>query len=190
MNPTSTRPNDKRTRLVDAAATLFQQKGVSTSTLANIAALADVPLGNVYYYFKSKDSIIGAVIEQKQKSLQKQFTELSQIEDSKTKLKSFVELALRVNENQPTLLEGIGSLCQELNKQEGDIASYSSRLIHEVLNWCQKQFEALGKHDTAKKLALSFVAQLQGISLLINTLKDNEILIQHQALINEWLDAV
>ena len=32
------------------------------TTLADIAQAADVPLGNVYYYFKSKDELIRAVV--------------------------------------------------------------------------------------------------------------------------------
>ena len=31
--------------------------------LADIAELADVPAGNVYYYFKTKDDVIAAVVE-------------------------------------------------------------------------------------------------------------------------------
>lgn len=36
---------DKRARLVEAADKLFFEQGVNITTLANIAALADVPLG-------------------------------------------------------------------------------------------------------------------------------------------------
>ena len=70
-----TRRNDKRGRLVTAADKLFHEQGVSTTTLANIAQLADVPLGNVYYYFKSKESIVLAVIDYRRKLIQQQFDE-------------------------------------------------------------------------------------------------------------------
>jgi TetR/AcrR family transcriptional regulator, transcriptional repressor for nem operon len=35
---------------------------VAATSLAEIAQAADVPLGNVYYYFKSKDELIRAVV--------------------------------------------------------------------------------------------------------------------------------
>src|SRR3981081_1594811 len=58
----STRPS-KRERLIDAGCELMYRQGVETTTLADIAHAADVPLGNVYYYFKTKDEIVSAVIE-------------------------------------------------------------------------------------------------------------------------------
>jgi AcrR family transcriptional regulator len=36
-------------------------QGVERTTIADIAPAADVPLGNVYYYFKMKDDIVDAV---------------------------------------------------------------------------------------------------------------------------------
>src|SRR3984893_662604 len=53
----------KRERLVSAASDLLYEQGVENTTLADIAHAADVPLGNVYYYFKTKDEIVSAVIE-------------------------------------------------------------------------------------------------------------------------------
>ena len=53
----------KRERLVGAATQLLHQQGAERTTLADIANAADVPAGNVYYYFKTKDDVIAAVIE-------------------------------------------------------------------------------------------------------------------------------
>ena len=58
-----TRRPGKRERLIAAAAELLHQQGVERTTLADIAKAADVPVGNVYYYFKTKDDVIAAVIE-------------------------------------------------------------------------------------------------------------------------------
>lgn len=51
----------KRTRLEHAAAHLFWMQGYAATSLADIAQEADVPLGNVYYYFKSKAALADAV---------------------------------------------------------------------------------------------------------------------------------
>src|SRR5215831_18610453 len=53
----------KRERLVAAAAQLLHEQGIERTTLADIAKAADVPAGNVYYSFKTKDDVIAAVIE-------------------------------------------------------------------------------------------------------------------------------
>jgi AcrR family transcriptional regulator len=54
---------DKRSRLVSAAVGLAYQNGFGATSLADIAREAEVPLGNVYYYFKTKDEIGEAIVE-------------------------------------------------------------------------------------------------------------------------------
>src|ERR1700737_326584 len=54
---------DKRQRLVEGARLVLHQQGVEKTTLADIAQAADVPVGNVYYYFKTKDELVQAAID-------------------------------------------------------------------------------------------------------------------------------
>src|ERR1700737_1190671 len=54
---------DKRSRLIQTAAKLAYRHGFRTTSLADIAEAAEVPLGNVYYYFKTKDEIGEAIVE-------------------------------------------------------------------------------------------------------------------------------
>ena len=56
--PLPTAGPGKRERLVAAARQLLYEHGVEKTTLADIAAAADVPVGNVYYYFKTKDAMV------------------------------------------------------------------------------------------------------------------------------------
>ena len=55
-------PAGKRERLVAGASVLVHHNGVAATSLAEIAQAADVPLGNVYYYFKTKDELIRGVV--------------------------------------------------------------------------------------------------------------------------------
>lgn len=55
-------PAGKRERLAAGASKLLHHNGVAATSLAEIAQAADVPLGNVYHYFKSKDELIRAVV--------------------------------------------------------------------------------------------------------------------------------
>jgi AcrR family transcriptional regulator len=41
---------------------MLHEHSVEHTTLALVAAAADVPVGNIYYYFKSKDELLSAVI--------------------------------------------------------------------------------------------------------------------------------
>lgn len=56
------RTSGKRERLATAAAQVLHAQGVAQTTLADIAQAAEVPVGNVYYYFKTKDDLVEAAI--------------------------------------------------------------------------------------------------------------------------------
>jgi TetR/AcrR family transcriptional regulator, transcriptional repressor for nem operon len=56
---------DNRTRLIQAAVTMAYRHGFGKTSLADIAEEAKVPLGNVYYYFKTKEAIGEAIVEQR-----------------------------------------------------------------------------------------------------------------------------
>src|ERR1700737_5121025 len=56
---------DKRSRLIQTAVKLAYRHGFRTTSLADIAEAAKIPVGNVYYYFKTKDEIGEAIVEQR-----------------------------------------------------------------------------------------------------------------------------
>lgn len=181
--------NDKRSRLIFAADKLFHEQGINATTLANIAQLAEVPLGNVYYYFKSKESIILAVIDYRKKILQQQFEHLNTITDPKTRLHTFIKQDLPNSEQTASFGDILTSLCHELSKQTGVITTAASDLMQEIVTWCEQQFIALGKSERATQLALNLIASLQGISLVTATLKNPAIITEQTNLLINWLNA-
>ncbi len=52
-----------REAIAAAAASLFWREGYAATTLAGIAAAADVPPGNLFYYFRTKADIARAVAD-------------------------------------------------------------------------------------------------------------------------------
>ncbi|MCS5708852.1 TetR/AcrR family transcriptional regulator [Candidatus Berkiella cookevillensis] len=185
------RRNDKRERLVDAADQLFHQQGVSTTTLANIATLADVPLGNVYYYFKSKDSITLAVIDRRKRKLNNLFTEWNTREDVKSRLQGLIEYVASLAEESAQFGDSLGSLCQELGKQGGAISAAAAGLMNEMIHWCEKQFKSLGKsEDDSAKLALNLVSSLQGISLITLAFKDPDFVNRQGQFLTQWVQMI
>jgi AcrR family transcriptional regulator len=59
---TSERPG-KRDRPIAGAREAIYRQGFEATTIADIAEASDVPVGNVYYYFKSKDELVAAAID-------------------------------------------------------------------------------------------------------------------------------
>lgn len=182
------RRNDKRERLVEAADQLFHQQGVSTTTLANIATLADVPLGNVYYYFKSKDSITLAVVERRRRKLSSLFAEWGTRDNVKSRLQALIEYVASLSEESARFGDSLGSLCQELGKQGGNISQAAASLMNEMIQWCEKQFAALGKSEQeSANLALNLVSSLQGINLITLAFKDPDFVNRQGQFLLQWI---
>ncbi|HTB33743.1 MAG TPA: TetR/AcrR family transcriptional regulator, partial [bacterium] len=78
----------KRERIVRSAKALFHERGYTVTSLADIAQEAKVPLGNVYYYFKTKEDLVATVVEgrneyvrARHRALEKAPTPLARLED-------------------------------------------------------------------------------------------------------------
>ena len=69
---------NKRERLVDAADTLFHRKGMSATSLADIAKYADIPIGNVYYYFKTKEELALAAVTRRKEQFRRAYALLDE----------------------------------------------------------------------------------------------------------------
>src|SRR5436190_1423382 len=160
------RKNDKRQRLIDAADDLIYQQTFSSTTLADIALKADVPLGNVYYYFKTKDDILKAVVQKRETELHSLFSAWDQLPNVKDRLRSFIAQFLQGSDTVARFGCAMGSMCQELGKLSGDISFLAAGLMKKTVNWVESQFKALGKSDKSGTLAEYLVAALQGGALM------------------------
>jgi AcrR family transcriptional regulator len=56
-------PEVRKAELIDAAEELFREKGYEQTSVSDIVKKIDVAQGTFYYYFKSKDDILDAVID-------------------------------------------------------------------------------------------------------------------------------
>jgi len=52
-----------RRHILDTALTLFRERGFEDTTIRDIARRADLSLGAAYYYFNSKEALVGAYYE-------------------------------------------------------------------------------------------------------------------------------
>ena len=122
------RKTDKRVRLVDAAKALIHRQGFNLTTLADIAQEADVPLGNVYYYFKTKEAIGEAVIINRGRELHEALQAFEESANAKDRLLAYVQF--EVDNAEETAKSGcpVGGLCQELAKQGGSLGRCCSKI--------------------------------------------------------------
>src|SRR5258708_13890944 len=94
---------DKRTRLVETAMKLAYRRGFRETSIADIAEAAHVPLGNVYYYFKTKDELGEAIVERRLAEFRALRDEMDRLSSPKERLFAFVE---SVHRNREQLARG------------------------------------------------------------------------------------
>ena len=184
---TPTTKADKRSRLIEAAIKLAYRQGFRRTTLADIAKQAKVPLGNVYYYFKTKDEIGEAIVAQRLLEFQALREKWDRAGSPKNRLQAFVQMTLG---NRALLARGgcpAGTLCSELHKEGGPLAKKASPLFAEPLAWTEAQFRALGKGRDSEGFAVHLLSALQGVSLLAHSFRKSNYVALEAARLQDWI---
>ena len=183
------RTSDKRERLVRSADALILKQGFKQTTLAHIAEDSGVPLGNVYYYFKSKEEIGKTVIENRVQHVRQMLEGAATAASPKDRLYAVLEYPLSIQETLTTSGCPLGTLAYELSRVDSTLQPASRQLISTMLDWSTEQFQQMGKAD-AHDLGLQFVSNLQGMSLMANTLGDPEVITRMVERTRRWLDTL
>jgi AcrR family transcriptional regulator len=167
----------------------LHQQGIERTTLAEIANAADVPAGNVYYYFKTKDDVIAAVIEAHAEQIRTTLASIDRRHRSpKQRLKAFIREVTSHSELVAKYGCPLGGLCSELDKRvDTPSAIGAAELMRLPIGWAEEQFRSLG-HPDAPDLALDLLGAYEGKALLANTLRDPDILSKAAHRLEQWID--
>jgi TetR/AcrR family transcriptional regulator, transcriptional repressor for nem operon len=180
---------DKRARLVDAGVRLVHRQGFHRTTLADLAEESRIPLGNVYYYFKTKEALGEAVIEQYVSLYESLRVAWDAQSDPKVRLKAFIQASV----DHPDVIARSGcplaTLSSELRKDEGRLADDATRLFADVLVWIEKQFRLLGRSKgDARALAVHLLSAVEGASVLSHSFGTPRYAAQEAKLLRRWID--
>ena len=190
-NSVTTRTAGKRDRLVESATALFHEQGVQRTTLAEVAERAEVPLGNVYYYFKTKDELLGAVLDGYLEQAAALIASFERSRTPKARLKALVRNWVDMRDAVVRHGCPMGTLCAELDKSEGGLDRQAAEVMARIIDWSEDQFRQLGRPDAAARdLALALFAGIQGAALLANTFRDPTILSRQSRHLERWIDSL
>ena len=180
------RAEGKRERLVEGARRMVHEQGVEKTTIADIATAADVPVGNVYYYFKTKDELVEAVVDCHVRDLRAMLASLERHRTPQARLKALVRAL--ADQREIVAAHGCphGSLCSELDKRADRTAA---ALVQIPIEWATEQFRQLGRRD-AGDLGVALIAAYHGAALLTNTLRDPDVLAREARRLERWIDAL
>lgn len=181
--------NTTREHIVEAADRLFYRQGYEHTSFADIAASVKISRGNFYYYFKTKDEILDAVIEARIAATQGM---LAQWEDEgKTpveRIRRFIHMLVANRADIKRYGCPVGTLCSELAKLGHTAQPEANKLFTLFRTWLRRQFEGLGRKD-ADTLAMHLLARSQGVATLASAFHDEAFIRQEVAAMEEWLRA-
>lgn len=178
-------------RIIVAADKLFYQNGFASTSFADIAISVGLSRGNFYHHFKSKDDILGAVIEFRKKRTLAMIEQW--VEQGKTpidRLFLFVEILIRNSETIRKLGCPVGTLCTELSKSNHHQRSNAAHIFEIFIDWMIKEFEALGLEENARKYALHLLMRSQGIATILNAFHDMDFVHTEVANAKKWIESL
>ncbi|NOY72357.1 MAG: TetR/AcrR family transcriptional regulator [Gammaproteobacteria bacterium] len=177
--------------MINVADDLFYQKGFENTSFTDIADTAGIARGNFYYYFKSKDDILAAVLSKRSENIRELLSEWEkEYPEPAERLKNY---ALMLVKSQSTIENfgcPLGAMCLELNKLRHALQDDASGMLELFREWLSKQFSALGHEADASKLAMHMLGRCQGISLITSAYNDLDYLNREVDALQEWIDTL
>ncbi len=180
-----------RKKIVEAADALFYQQGFAHTSFSDISDALGMSKGNFYYYFKTKDDILDAVIEKRCEMTRKNLAQWdSQESQPKDRLKKYIAVLTESQEMIEKHGCPLGSMCTELSKLHHEQLNNASEQFEVYREWLEQQFKLLGYKKEARILSLHLLARGQGIALITNTYSDKTFLQHEVTEIIKWLDSI
>ena len=186
---TQTPTQGKRERLAAGAREVIHRHGVEATTIADIAEAARVPVGNVYYYFKTKDELVEAAIDSRARDVRSLLDSLERHRTPQARLKALVRALMDQRELAAQYGCPLGSLCSELDKRTDGLDRTCAQLLELPIQWAERQFGLIGRRD-ARDLAVALLAAYQGVALLANTFRDPDVMAREGRRLERWVDSL
>jgi len=182
---------NKKERLIDSAATLFHKNGLMATSLADIAKHADIPIGNVYYYFKTKDDLALAAMLKRKEQFSAAYAMLSDnIDDPRERLIEAVNYYGKVRNDYTKFGCPIGKVINDTDAEKDPIAQTTALIFSDFVAWAGEQFKQLGHGPDAQKMAISLMAGIQGATIMAKSFLQPQILADETLRLIEWLESI
>jgi len=186
-----TKGSANRQRIVDAADHLFYSRGYNQTSFSDISDETGIPRGNFYYYFKTKEDILAAVVDARLTEFKAMLMACEEAtSDPLQRLQGLTQFPLQKEAEVLQYGCPIGSLSSELMKeQDTDISEARLTAVFDLLkSWIEVQLNQLGQSSRSSEIAMNMLAKMQGVIIIANVYKDAEFLRKGIEDIQVWLN--
>lgn len=182
-------PN-KRDRLIDSAAVLFHRQGMVSTSLADIAKHAEIPIGNVYYYFKTKDELALAALDKRRRALEELYARMDEgFEDARERLIEIVRFFDKVKEEYTRYGCPIYRMIVDGGEVDKDtVAQTAAQIYAGFVDWTEKQFRQLGHEERSRPYAISLLAGIQGGAVMAKSFNQPQVMAGEIDRLIAWLE--
>lgn len=179
-----------RQSIVEAANRLFYHGGYNATSFTDIAEAAGIPRGNFYYYYKSKDDILAAVIDTRIVKIRTMLAEWDTGEpDPRQRLKYFAQIIRRSEKEIIRYGCPMGSLNSELGKAQPALKAQVKKMFDLFIDWLTRQITMIGCAQ-APHLALEMMGRTQGMAVMAHIYGDRHYLRAQLAELDVWIESL
>ncbi|MBS4099454.1 MAG: TetR/AcrR family transcriptional regulator [Sulfuricella sp.] len=188
---TGSKGEKTRADIVECAKRLFYEQGYDGTSFSDIVTASGLFRGNIYHYFKTKDDILKAVIDQHLDEFRTLLTLWAQENaDPKARLHAFVAMITGRHLELTQFGCPIGTLNTELGKDRRDLQQAARALFDLFRDWLAACFAALNRGAEAEALALHLLGRAQGIAVIAHVYQDAQLLQRETELLQSWITAL
>jgi TetR/AcrR family transcriptional repressor of nem operon len=182
---------NKRDRLVESAAILFHHNGMTATSLADIAKHADIPIGNVYYYFKTKEELALAAINKRKDQFGAAYNLLDDnLPDPRQRLIEAIRYFDKVSDEYTRYGCPIGKIIDDADTEKDPVAQTASQVLSNFVEWAEMQFRQLGHNDDARIYATTLMAGIQGATIMAKAFRDEKVIKVEMARLVTWVESL
>ncbi len=168
----------RRSQLLAAAANRFWRQGFGATSLADIASDANVPLGNVYYYFKTKQDIAAGVADIFVTETETMLREVAEAEaDPRRRVQALIR---RLSESNRSRVERgcpIALAARDFSEAAPAAARRAASAFELLIGFIGRELQRTGARPSiALSRAREIIVEWQGGIALAHALEDPTIL--------------
>ncbi|WP_309572222.1 TetR/AcrR family transcriptional regulator [Deinococcus sp.] len=136
----------KRDEIIQAALSLYRGQSICRTTLKDVAEAASMPLGNLYYYFKSREALLLAVLDECERELQALLTRLDPLAP-KAWLHAYFDWLVQDALDRQSLSCPFGSLASELRALGEPAVGRAAEIVGQYRAEVSARVMSLGGRD-------------------------------------------
>ena len=185
----SSKGEKNRAAILEAANALFYKQGFGATSFADIAKASDIPKGNFYFYFRSKEELLQAVLHDRLERIisMLQGWEVEFLEP-RDRLHRYADIPLNDWSEITEYGCPMGTMSAELCKTTDKGGNVVNEAFAVLVVWSGQQIKKLGYDaETSGRMARHLLMRMQGAANMAHTFHDKSWIEEENQAIHEWI---